>query len=89
MVLEMQLVCFIVLQEGGVMNQKEYAEVEGHHIREDSRQTEVVYVECEECGLISNDLTDWACLKTDWACLKNDKYDVWYYLCPNCQEEWV
>jgi hypothetical protein len=61
------------------MNRQEYAELEGHHIREDSRQTEVVYVECEGCGLISNDLTD-------WACLKNDKCGVWYYLCPNCQE---
>lgn len=45
---------------------------------EDNRLTEVVYVECEECGRISNDLTDWEYVFTD---------EGWYYLCPSCQKE--
>jgi len=44
------------------------------------RLTEVVYVECEGCGLITNDLTG-------WACLHDDEHNIWYYLCPSCQEE--
>jgi len=61
------------------MKRYEYAEQEGHHIKEDNRLTEVVYVECEGCGITSNDLTG-------WGCLYDDRDDVWYYLCPSCQE---
>ena len=61
------------------MKRCEYAEQEGHHVKEDNRLTEVVYVECEGCGVICSDLTD-------WACLHDSEHNVWYYLCPSCQE---
>ena len=43
----------------------------------EDRLVEVVLVECCDCGLVSNDLTD-------WECIYNEIYDVWSYLCPEC-----
>ncbi|GAH75835.1 unnamed protein product [marine sediment metagenome] len=42
---------------------------------------EVVAVECAECGVISNDLTD-------WECRYDEVYDNYYYLCPECTDKW-
>lgn len=42
------------------------------------RLTEVVYVECEGCGEISNDLTN-------CTCLYDDEHDIWWCLCPSLE----